>query len=384
MYIRKLSLGNLNGDSCFLWGPRQTGKSTLLKTVFPNSKYYDLLLSTQYRRLIQNPAIIREELFAYSGEELAKIQPIIVDEVQKIPELLDEIHWLIENRKISFILCGSSARKLKRGHGNLLGGRALKYQLMPLVYKEIVDFDLERALNHGLIPSFYLRDNPKRLLQAYVGNYLHEEIVSEALVRNIVSFDRFLEVASLSNGDIINYQNIARECGVSAPTVKEYYQILEDTLVASFVPAFTKRPKRRVIQASKFYFFDIGVVRELTKRGVVVQGSELFGKAFEQFIFQEIYAHSAYSEQFYEIFYWRTSSGFEVDFILDDQIAIEIKSTKFINDKHLRGLRKIKEEYSFKKVIAVSLDPFLRTTNDSIEIMPWEIFLDKLWNNDII
>jgi predicted AAA+ superfamily ATPase len=311
--------------------------------------------------------------------------PVIIDEIQKLPLLLDEIHWLIENKGLRFILCGSSARKLKKGHANLLGGRAVRHELFPFIYKEIPNFSLDIALNRGLIPKIYLSANHARLLQSYTGDYLKEEIAAEALTRNIPAFSRFLEIAALSNGEIINYNNIAAECGVSAPTIKEYYQILCDTLLGRFVPSFRKRAKRRIIQASKFYFFDVGIISHLTRRHTIIQGSELFGKAFEQYIYMEISAHSSYSEKFYPVYYLRTTSGFEVDFILGDmETAIEVKSSAMIRDHHLKNIRALKEESKARRFIIVSMDKEPRKTPDDIEIMPWEYFLNTLWDGAVI
>jgi len=384
MYRRILNLPLSASETCFLWGPRQTGKSSLLKTLYPNAKRYDLLLSDQYQRLLLHPGLIREECLAIGLEAENQTSPIIVDEVQKIPILLDEIHWLIENRKLRFILCGSSARKVKRGRGNLLGGRAVRYELHPLVYPEIPNFSLERALNAGLLPRHYQSSNPHQLLQAYVGDYLKEEIAAEALTRNIPAFSRFLQIASLSNGELTNYNNIASECGVSAPTVKEYFRILEDTLVGRMLPAFRKRAKRRLIGAPKFFFFDIGIVAHLTRRGKVKPGSELFGRAFEHLIYMELTAHSGYSEVNYPIAYWKTASGFEVDFVLGEhEIAVEVKSTDMVTNKQLKGIRAFKEEYQARRYIVVSMDTNPRRTEDGIEILPWQVFLDRLWANQI-
>ena len=368
-------------ESAFLWGPRQSGKSTLLKQLFPGSRYYDLLQSDEFERLVKKPSALREELTSPSAQLDG---PIIVDEVQKIPALLDEIQWLIVNRALSFILCGSSARKLRRGGGNLLGGRALRYQLFPLVSKEIPEFDLLRALNHGLLPRHYLADDPGRMIQAYVGEYLKEEIAAEAIVRNIPAFSRFLEVAAFSNGEIVNFTNIAAECGISAVTVRKYFEILEETLVGAFIPSFQKRPKRRVIQAPRFYYFDVGLANFLLKRGTIVTGGETFGKAFEHFIYQELTAHSHYSGLEYPLSYWRTASQLEVDFILGDhQIAIEVKGTDMVNDHHLRGLKSFCEEYPVKKAIVVSMDPRPRQMG-AIEVLPWAVFLDQLWSGTLV
>ena len=377
MYQRLQKLAGRGKESCFLWGARQTGKSTLLKSLFPSSPYYDLLLSDEFERFNRHPKIFREELLA---DPTVKKFPIIVDEVQKVPILLDEIQWLIVNHGLQFILCGSSARKLKRGHGNLLGGRAIRYELFPLVYREIPNFNLLHALNFGFLPRHYRQANPSRLIKSYVGDYLKEEIAAEALTRNIPAFGRFLEASAFSNGEIVNYHNIASECGVSAPTVKEYFQILEDTLIGRFVPSFQKRPKRRVILAPKFYFFDVGLANCLLKRGKIVDRSETFGKAFEHFISQEIFAYRHYSGKDYAISYWRTASQLEVDFILGDhELAIEVKGTHETQHNHLKGLRAFQEEYKVKRSIVVSLDPKIRKTN-GIWIYPWKDFLEELWS----
>jgi hypothetical protein len=385
MHNRNLDLSLSATESAFLWGPRQTGKSTLLKARFPNSLRYDLLQSDVFHRLLSKPSLLREECIAALEHAGESIQPIIIDEVQKIPALLDEVHWLIENKRLRFILCGSSARKLKQGQANLLGGRAIRYELHPLTSAEIDHFDLQQALNNGLLPRHYASQHAPRLMQAYVGDYLKEEIVAEAVTRNIPAFSRFLEVAALCNGEMINYQNIATDIGVSAPSVKSYFQILEDTLIGSYVPAFRKQAKRRVILAPKFYLFDVGIANYLAKRGKVQPGSELFGKAFEHFLWMELNAHSHYSEQFYDITYWRTTSQIEVDFVIaNGTVAIEAKTTTTVQDKHLRGLRAFKEEYPQAKTVVVSLDAKARKTHDNIDILPWQDFLNQLWAGKLV
>jgi predicted AAA+ superfamily ATPase len=334
---------------------------------------------------MHRPALLREECLALIARGGAKDQPIIVDEVQKVPDLLDEIHWLIENRELRFILCGSSARKLRRGHGNLLGGRAIRYELFPLVFPEILDFSLEKALNDGLLPPHYGSEIARKQLESYVGDYLKEEITAEAVTRNVPGFSCFLEIAALANGEIIQFNNIARECGVSAPTVKSYYQILNDTLIGRFVPAFRKRPKRRVILAPRFYFFDVGVVGFLARRGRVEQGSELFGRAFEHFLLMELTAHASYSEIHYPISYWRTASQLEVDFVLGDhEIALEVKGTGFAQPHHLRGLVAFGDEYKTRRRILVTCDPKPRLYEGQIEILPWRNFLEDLWSGKMI
>jgi len=379
MYIRKQIFKDAGNESLFIWGARQTGKSTLLKMLYPDALYFDLLLSDVFERLQRNPSILRETILATTPS-----MPVIIDEVQRIPALLNEVHWLITNKNIQFILSGSSPRKILRSGANLLGGRALRYELYPLIYKEIPDFDLVRALNHGLLPRHYLSAKPEKLISAYIGSYLRDEIMAEAKIRNMVSFSRFLEVAAFSNGEIVNYTNIATECGVSAPTIREYFQILEDTLTGRFLPSFQKRPKRRVIRAPKFYYFDIGMANYLLKRKSIEPGGEIFGKVFEHFIYHEIYTYASYSGLHFPVSYWRTTSQIETDFVLGDhEVAIEVKSTQQVNPRHLKGLKSFAEEYKVKKLILVSTDPFLRKTGN-IMIMPWNIFLDRLWTGEII
>lgn len=362
----------------FFWGPRQTGKSTLLKNVFAEALWFDLLLSDLYKRLLINPEYLRETILAQEK----KI--VVIDEIQRIPILLNEVHWLIVNHDIQFILSGSSPRKILRSGENLLGGRALRYELFPLVSHEIPEFDLVRALNHGLLPKHYLSENPKKLISAYIGSYLQDEIIAEAKIRNIDVFAKFLGVAAFSNGEIVNYTNIATECGVSSPTIKEYFQILEDTLVGRFIPVFQKKPKRRVIKAPKFYYFDVGVTNYLLKRSKIELGTEQFGNAFESFILQELLAHRHYSGLEYAISYWRTASQLEVDFILGNhEVAIEVKGSKNVNSSHLKGLKAFMEEYPVKKALVVCNEPLPRIV-DGIEILPYSVFLERLWAGNII
>ena len=379
MYNRKQVFIGSEQESIFFWGARQTGKSTLLKTLFPNALWFDLLLSDEYERLSKKPELLREIILANRNVSL-----VIIDEIQRLPDLLNEVHWLISNHNIRFILSGSSPRKILRGGFNLLGGRALRYELYPLISVEIPDFDLIRALNHGLLPRHYDSANPRKLLSSYIGSYLQDEIVAEARIRNVHTFSRFLEVAALTNGEMINYTNIASDCGISAKTIKEYFQILEDTLIGRYLPSFQKRPKRRVITAPKFYMFDIGITNYLLNRTKIEKGTELFGKAFEHFIYQEIYAHSRYSDVNYPMYYWRTASQIEIDFVLGDhEVAIEVKATDQATVRHLKGLKAFAEEYDVKKLILVSNDPLPRLVDD-IEILPWKVFLERLWKDEII
>ena len=229
-----------------------------------------------------------------------------------------------------------------------------------------------------------MSENPASLISAYIGSYLQDEIVAEARTRNIQTFSKFLEAAAFSNGEIVNYSNIAADCGVSAPTIKEYFHILEDTLIGRFLPSYRKKPKRRVIQSPKFYMFDVAIANYLLKRGAIEAGSELFGRSFEHFIYHELYAHSRYSELRYDISYWRTASQIEIDFVLgENEVGLEVKGSKHITSRHLKGLKSFSEEYQVKKLILVSSDPYIRQVGD-ITLMPWKLFLDKLWGGEII
>ena len=261
MLTRILKLEEIQDDSLFLWGARQTGKSTLLKALFPDAIYYDLLKADVFARLRVNPSLLRQQV-----ESLPLGAIVIIDEVQKLPALLDEVHWLIVNRDTRFILCGSSARKLRRSGANLLGGRALSDRLYPLVSAEIPDFDLNRAINNGMLPRHYLISNAKRRLTSYVGDYLQQEIIAEAITRDLTSFTRFMTVAAINDGEVVNYTRIASDCGVSAVTVKEYFAILQETMIGYLIPAYTSTIKRRVVQAPKFYYFDVGIVNQLLNR----------------------------------------------------------------------------------------------------------------------
>ncbi|MCK5072484.1 MAG: ATP-binding protein, partial [Bacteriovoracaceae bacterium] len=379
MYKRKIKISTNTKDTFFLWGSRQTGKSTLLKQIFSDAIWIDLLKADEFRRYLDHPEYLRTELIGDRENQL-----VIIDEIQKIPQLLDEVHWLIENRNTVFGLCGSSARKLKRGHANLLGGRAIRYELFGLVSKELgKDFDLDKILNNGYLPRHYQSSRPFNLLRSYVSDYLKEEIAAEGLVRNLPAFSNFLDIASLSDTELVNFSNIARDCGVSSHSIKEYFQILEDTLLGKWLPSYRKRPKRRVINASKFYFSDVGVVNFLAKRKGLEQGSSLYGKAFENWVFHELAAYNAYSENYLDLSYWRLASGIEVDFIIGDmEIAIEAKATKKITFDHLKGLYNLKQDHpDIKKRIIVCLEAKERVTEDGILILPYKSFLRRLWNN---
>jgi predicted AAA+ superfamily ATPase len=382
MFRRSLRLPPAPEQSFFLWGPRQTGKSSLLRASYPAATWIDLLKSDEFARYSGRPALLREELLA-----APPTRPVVIDEVQKVPSLLDEVHWLIENRGVVFALCGSSARRVRRGGANLLGGRALRHELFGLVSAEVGDaFDIVRAVNHGGLPRHYLSDAPARLLQSYVGDYLKDEIAAEGLVRNLPAFADFLGAAALSDAELVNFVNIARECGVSAPTVRAYFQILVDTLLGRFVAAHVKRPKRRVIQAPKFYFSDVGVVNHLARRGRLEPGGELFGKALESWICHELTAYLSYREIGAELRYWRLASGIEVDFVTDDlRLAVEVKATARPADAHLKGLRALRtDQGSVQHRVPACLEKRARRTEDGIDILPVTDFLRRLWAGELI
>ena len=380
---RILNLSLPPQQSAFLWGARKTGKSTYLKERFPQSLVYNFLNTDLVLEYSKRPALLREQLLAQDDNVLK--HPIILDEVQKVPDILDEVHWLIENRGLQFILCGSSARKLKRGQANLLGGRAWRYEMFPLVSAEIEIVDLLTVLNRGMIPSHYLEDQYQKSLRAYTTDYLKEEVFAEGLTRNIPAFSRFFEAIGYSHGELTNFSNIARECGVDSKTVKEYYQILEDTLVGTMIAPFKRRQSRRVIsQTPKFYLFDVGVAGALTNRHLTQERGELFGKAFEHFIFMELRAHSSLRDLHYAINFWRTKTGLEADFVLGDgQVAIEVKGSNRVERSELRPLMAFREEYSPRQTLVVCNERVERL-HEQIRILPWRVFLRELWDGKII
>jgi len=362
----------LEKRSCFLFGPRQTGKSTMVRHELPHARVYNLLDSDLFLALSRRPARLREELTA--GDEL-----VVIDEIQKLPQLLDEVHLLMEERGTRFLLTGSSARKLRRGGVNLLGGRARSLSLHPFVSRELPDLDLLRVLSFGLLPPIYLSDDPAEDLKAYAGDYLREEIAAEGMARSIPAFSRFLEVAALCNGTMLNYAKISNDAQVARTTVQEYFQILKDTHIAHTVPAWRKSVKRKPITTAKFYLFDNGVARHLRNQGSIRMHSPEFGNAFETFIFHELRSWADYSGQPTEVCYWRSASNFEVDFILNDATAIEVKGTATVSSADLAGLRALREEALLANYLVVSLEPRRRVV-DGVVILPWRDFLKQLWD----
>jgi predicted AAA+ superfamily ATPase len=377
-YTRLLDLkSESERKSLFVFGPRQTGKTFLLKKTFPQAPFYNLLLADTFLKISQRPQIIREELLALPKRP----RVVIIDEIQKLPILLDEVQNLIE-QGYHFILTGSSARKLKRGAGNLLGGRARTKHLFPLVTREILNYDLIRLVNYGAIPSIYDSGEPEADLESYVGNYLKEEVQAEGLIRKIENFSRFLQVAALSNAQLINFANIGSDAGVPARSVAEYFTILEDTLLGYLLEPYTKTKQRKAITTPKFYFFDLGVCNVLAGRKNIRPKTELFGTALEHFIFTELKAFCHYHHDQRPLSFWRSKSGYEVDFLLADEVAIEVKASGMITERHCTGLKALSEDLGLKKRIIVSLDQSPRKTNN-IEILPVQVFLQKLWNKEI-
>lgn len=355
--------------SQFLFGPRQTGKTFLVRQALPGVRAYDLLDSAVYLSLSQNPARLGEELAA--GE-----RTVVIDEIQRLPELLKEVHRLIETRGVRFLLTGSSARKLRRGGVNLLGGRARTRALHPLTRAELGrHFDLARALERGLLPSIYFSSDPAADLDAYTGTYLQQEIVAEGATRNVPAFSRFLRVAALCNATLVNFSAIANDAQVPRTTVYEYFEILRDTLLLHEVPAWRASIKRKPLVSSKYYFFDVGVASRLQGRRPA-PGTPEFGFAFETWLLHELLCRRDYAGGA-PVSHWRSSSGFEVDFVLGDHTAVEVKAKTSVSARDLRSLRALSEERKLARYLCVSLEPRTRRV-DGITVLPWKSFLEGL------
>lgn len=379
MYRRIFDIENRLDEAMFLFGGRQTGKSTLLKERFPKAVYIDLLKSDVRNRFKQHPEEFRESLLRYPPETL-----VIVDEIQKVPELLDEVHWLMVEKGLWFILCGSSARKIKKSGANNLGGRAIPETLFPLVSAEIPDFDLERAVQNGMIPRHYAVANARNRMRAYIDLYLKEEIIEEALVQNADEFVRFMEVAAIMDGEILNYENVASDCEVSANTVKAYYKILVDTLLGFEVPAYRKVIKRKLYKAPRFYYFDVGIANHLTKRYHLAPRTPEYGHAFEHLIMQEIAAYLGYTNIDEELTYWHTYENLEVDAVIGDaRVAIEIKSKEHIDHDDKKGVTEFAKEHPDTRQIIVSRDRISRRSGD-VDLYYVTDFFKALWAGEII
>jgi predicted AAA+ superfamily ATPase len=360
----------LERKSHFLFGPRQTGKTYLIHQDLGDAQIYDLLDSSVFLALSQNPGRIGDEI-----QDRSRF--VVVDEIQRLPALLHEVHRLIESRGVRFLITGSSPRKLRRGGVNLLGGRARTKHLHPFCWRELGEhYDVSRAAQHGLLPPIYFSDDPEADLKAYCGSYLQEEIVAEGATRNVPAFGRFLHVAAQANATVVNFTNIANDAQVPRTTVYEYFEILKDTLLLHELPAWKVSKKRKPLVSSKYYFFDIGVVASLQGREFR-QGTTEFGEAFETLLMHELTCHREY-EGGDPLSFWRSASGYEVDFILGDHTAVEVKAKRNVGEPDLRSLRALAEEKRLKRYLCVALESRRRTAG-GIAILPFAHFLEELW-----
>lgn len=342
----------------------------MIRSTLKDAKVYDLLDTSVLLALSQNPGRLGEEL-------KPKDRLVVIDEIQQLPVLLNEVHRLIEGRGVRFLLTGSSGRKLRRGGTNLLGGRARVKHLHPLTWKELGKrFDLARAVERGLLPSIYFSGDPHADLEAYTGLYLQQEIAAEGATRNLPAFSRFLRVAALCNGTIVNFTNVASDAQVARTTVHEYFAILKDTLVLHELPAWRKTQKRKPLASSKYYFFDVGVVGSLQGRRFR-RGTPEFGQAFETYLMHELISHRDYATG-ESLSYWRSTSGFEVDFVIGDHTAVEAKAKATVSRQDLKPLEALAEEKKLKRYICVSLEPRERMV-DKISVLPLNTFLEALW-----
>ena len=378
MYKRLFDVESKLDEAIFLFGARQTGKSTLLKKRFKGKIYYDLLDPVLRKFFKRNPNALKEALSDKPAGTL-----VIIDESQKVPELLDIVHSLMVDKGLWFILSGSSVRKLKKSGANTLGGRVIPETLYPLVWPEVTDFQLDRAVQNGMIPRHYMVPDATKRLKGYVEVYLNEEIREEGEVRELEAFERFMEVAAISDGEMLNYTNIASDCGVSAKTVQSYFQILYDTLIGYQIPAYRKEVKRKIVQAPRFYYFDVGLANYLMGHHSLKRGTDDYGHAFEHLVMQEIIAYKGYKDKKEIISYWRTYDKKELDAVIGDaKVAIEIKSAEEVKTRHKKGLKAFHEEHPDCRLILVSLEPVTRKVED-IELIYVLDFLRMLWNGEI-
>lgn len=378
MYPRILDIFNLlDRKSVFLFGGRQVGKTTFLRVNFPNAVYYDLLASNTFRDLSSNPELI------YQRSEDNQI--IIIDEIQKLPILLNEVQRVITDKQnVRFILTGSSARKLKSGSANLLGGRASECTLGPLVSKELNFERLEHRLNFGSLPQIIDSDNPKADLSDYVSLYLQQEIQYEGLVRSIESFSRFLNISALCSGKQINFTELANDCQVTPHILREYFQILTDTFIGKRLPPFRATKKRKAVASSKFYLFDVGVTNFLLGRTNILPKSEHFGDALEQLIVLEVDLYLKYLNIDKELTYWRSTSKFEVDILIGEEVAIEVKGKSFVTEKDTKGILALAEDLPLIRKIIVANEEYPRKLKSGVEVLPINHFLKSLWNGEIV
>jgi predicted AAA+ superfamily ATPase len=375
--------GLLAERSLFLFGPRQTGKSSFIREELRGlpALSYNLLDSGLLVRLMADPSFIRREVEARGLRNCV----VVIDEIQKCPTLLDEAQLMIEERGIRFLLTGSSARKLKAAGTNLLGGRARVRALHPFAFPEVGDdgFSLERVMERGLLPPHYLSNSPEEDLAAYADAYLREEIAAEGLARNLPAFARFLQVAASTNARMINYTNVAGDAQVPRQTVKLWYQVLVDTLLGFELPSFSATSKRKAVETAKFYLFDIGVTRTLRRLPPPVPESADFGEFFEQLICLELKAWIDYRRPRASLAYWRSLSGYEVDFVLDGEVGIEVKAASMTQERHLSGLKALREEGKLRRFILVCREE-RPTILSGIEVIPWRDFLEALWSDSIL
>lgn len=391
MYKRTINFEKtLQRKSVFLFGPRQTGKSTLLRNRFPSALYINLLKNQEYQNFLRNPNHLAEVVKLHLESE--KLPLVVIDEVQKIPALLDEVHHLIEeHKKLRFILTGSSARKLKRTGANLLGGRGSWYQMHPLIFAEYgtkAEIKWEQSLLTGGLPSIVDSADAWSDLQDYIGLYLKEEIQAEGISRSLDNFSRFLTIAALTNGEQINFTKIGSDAQLSPSTVRDYYEVLNDTLIGTMLPAFLETKKRKAMATAKFYLFDCGVCNALLGRQSLARGTIEYGKQLEHRIFLELKAYLDYHPSNKKIEFWRSTSQFEIDFLiyskLDNLVAIEVKASQNPSAKAYKGLHAFQEEIPIKRKIVVCLTERPRKTQDGVEILPVNDFLKKLWSGKII
>lgn len=387
---RYLQLNLPEGQSAFLWGARKTGKSTFLKQQYPDSLFIDFLDSETFYLYKEKPYLLRE--LVEGLPEKQRKHPIILDEVQKIPQILNDVHWLIENKKpTSFILCGSSARQMRRQGVNLLGGRAWPYVFCPLAYPELGSIDLLHIFKTGLLPSHYLGQKHIRMhMKAYVHDYLTQEVQQESTLRNMRAFLKFLELMALCQTEIINYSNLARDCSIDSKTIKGYFEILEDMLLGSFLyPYFEKTKRDHLVSHPKFYFFDVGIANFIKGETVEeIKGSQV-GKMLEHYVFMELYAHKHLNLLDHSLNYWRTKSGHEVDFIIDQgRIALECKLSSSLQKRDLSGLLAFKRDVPQATLAVVCLEktPRVITLQEDVKVTvyPLQTFLEALWSGNII
>lgn len=373
---RNLDLsGTLKRKSVFLFGPRQCGKSSLVDHEFTDARVFDLLSSDTLIRLSSDPSYI--EKTCTDG------RIVVIDEIQKLPMLLDEVHRLIERRGFRFLLTGSSARKLRQKGVNLLGGRARIKRLHPFSASELGDlFDLDRAVNYGLLPPVVFSDEPEEELADYIDEYLRQEIIAEGATRNLPAFSRFLEIAALSNGEQIDYTAISRDAQVPRSTVQEYFRILKETLVADEVPPWKQGTRRKTVETSKFYLFDSGVARRLSRRKETLAGTVEYGHLLETWVHHELRCYLDVRTRDGEIAYWRTQAGTEVDFVVGNA-AIEVKSSAHIVKHDMKGLKALSEEGNFKRRVIVCREQ-RPATADGIDILPACEFIKRLWDDEIV